>query len=207
MDNAGNRTETDLYYYRARYYDPTAGRFLGGDPIQFEGGINFYAYVGNDPADATDPLGLKCIRKLMLVTAYHDNKKAGSDWGYFKRTGQMPGPGFVAVANTNPPPYKYGSSVSVSNNPDPFGSDNPLAPPAYTGNVHDTGAGWNYPGHVPVPPDDWIDIWIATYKADMKWGRQWRWVTICTPDTPSGCNASAPNLFDTTYKFGGNAFE
>jgi YD repeat-containing protein len=26
-------TETSLYYYRARYYDPTAGRFLGEDPI------------------------------------------------------------------------------------------------------------------------------------------------------------------------------
>jgi RHS repeat-associated protein len=33
---------------RARYYDPTAGRFKSEDPIQFLGGINFYAYVGNN---------------------------------------------------------------------------------------------------------------------------------------------------------------
>ena len=35
--------ETDLYYYRARYYDPAAGRFLSEDPVEFQGGINFYA--------------------------------------------------------------------------------------------------------------------------------------------------------------------
>ena len=30
-------TETGLYYYRARYYDPAAGRFISRDPIGFEG--------------------------------------------------------------------------------------------------------------------------------------------------------------------------
>ena len=47
-----------LYYYRARYYDPTTGRFLSEDPIRFKGGVNFYAYVGNDPVNRTDPFGL-----------------------------------------------------------------------------------------------------------------------------------------------------
>jgi len=51
-------SEVGLYYYRARYYDPKIGRFLSEDPIGFDGGINFYAYVGNDPTDLTDPLGL-----------------------------------------------------------------------------------------------------------------------------------------------------
>ena len=49
--------ETGLYYYRARYYDPAAGRFLGEDSIGFDGGINFYNYVDNDPTDYEDPLG------------------------------------------------------------------------------------------------------------------------------------------------------
>lgn len=30
-------TETGLYYYRARYYDPSTGRFLSEDPIGFSG--------------------------------------------------------------------------------------------------------------------------------------------------------------------------
>ncbi|MHA7918843.1 RHS repeat-associated core domain-containing protein [Alloalcanivorax xenomutans] len=47
-----------LYYYRARYYDPEIGRFISEDPARFEGGINFYAYVGNNPINYNDPMGL-----------------------------------------------------------------------------------------------------------------------------------------------------
>jgi RHS repeat-associated protein len=49
--------ETGLYYYRARYYDPRLGRFISEDPIGFEGGDNFFAYVDNNPVNITDPLG------------------------------------------------------------------------------------------------------------------------------------------------------
>jgi RHS repeat-associated protein len=51
-------TETSLYYYRARYYDPAAGRFLSEDPASFRGGINLYGYVLNNPANTIDPSGL-----------------------------------------------------------------------------------------------------------------------------------------------------
>ena len=45
-------------YYRARYYDPTVGRFISEDPLGFNGdGANFYSYVENDPADLVDPAG------------------------------------------------------------------------------------------------------------------------------------------------------
>ena len=49
---------TGLYYYRARYYDPVRSRFIGEDPIGFEGGINAYRYVLDSPIGLTDPLGL-----------------------------------------------------------------------------------------------------------------------------------------------------
>jgi hypothetical protein len=48
-----------LYYHRARYYDPQARRFISEDPIGLDGGINLYAYVGNNPLNLTDPDG-KC---------------------------------------------------------------------------------------------------------------------------------------------------
>jgi RHS repeat-associated protein len=47
----------NAYCYRARYYDSTVGRFLNEDPITFGGGMNFYTYVGNRAATATDPSG------------------------------------------------------------------------------------------------------------------------------------------------------
>jgi RHS repeat-associated protein len=50
-------TETSLYYYRSRYYDPTAGRFLSEDPIGFRGGINKFTYVHNRPLDRLDRFG------------------------------------------------------------------------------------------------------------------------------------------------------
>jgi RHS repeat-associated protein len=51
-------SETNLYYYRARYYDQTIGRFVSEDPVRFKGGVNFYAYGDNSPTNVTDPSGL-----------------------------------------------------------------------------------------------------------------------------------------------------
>ena len=44
--------------YRARYYDPMAGRFVSRDPIGFRGGINLYNYTGSNPINRADPSGL-----------------------------------------------------------------------------------------------------------------------------------------------------
>jgi len=52
---------TGLYYYRARYYSPTWGRFITEDPIGFIGGFNRYGYVNNSPLVFTDPLGRQAI--------------------------------------------------------------------------------------------------------------------------------------------------
>jgi RHS repeat-associated protein len=51
-------TETGLYFYRARYYDPAIGRFLSEDPIGLLEGPNLYGYVDGNPITFTDPLGL-----------------------------------------------------------------------------------------------------------------------------------------------------
>ncbi len=52
-------TETGLYYYRARYYDPALGRFISQDPIGFSAGdANLYRYVGNRVDVFIDPSGL-----------------------------------------------------------------------------------------------------------------------------------------------------
>jgi len=57
-----NDVASGLYYLRARYYNPSAGRFLSMDP--YRGALHApptqhrYAYTQNNPVDATDPTGL-----------------------------------------------------------------------------------------------------------------------------------------------------
>jgi len=50
--------ELDLYYYKARMYNPEIGRFMQIDPIGYADGLNWYDYVGGDPVNFVDPLGL-----------------------------------------------------------------------------------------------------------------------------------------------------
>jgi RHS repeat-associated protein len=50
--------EAGLYHFKARAYHPGLGRFLQPDPIGVAGGMNLYAYAGDDPVNARDPSGL-----------------------------------------------------------------------------------------------------------------------------------------------------
>jgi RHS repeat-associated protein len=50
---------TRLYYTRTRWFDGESRVFLSEDPIGIEGGINIYLFAGNDPANHSDPFGMK----------------------------------------------------------------------------------------------------------------------------------------------------
>lgn len=67
--------ETNIYFYRARYYDQNAGRFISEDSARFSGdGPNFYAYAQNRPTVLVDPRGL-------LAEIYCERiPSAGSTW-------------------------------------------------------------------------------------------------------------------------------
>ncbi|WP_081477078.1 RHS repeat domain-containing protein [Sphingomonas sp. PAMC 26605] len=50
--------ELGMYDFKARIYSAAIGRFLQTDPTGYADGPNWYAYVGNDPINKTDPSGL-----------------------------------------------------------------------------------------------------------------------------------------------------
>ncbi|MBI2011746.1 hypothetical protein HYS91_03180 [Candidatus Daviesbacteria bacterium] len=53
--------ESSLYFLRARYYDPSTGRFITKDPVKgvlsYPQTLSPYAYVGNNPINRSDPSG------------------------------------------------------------------------------------------------------------------------------------------------------
>ena len=79
--------DTALYYFRNRWYEPETGRWLSPDPIGISGGLNLYAFCGNDPVNFVDPWGLDVYRvissKVCGVIPFHeiivgDNGKGGA---------------------------------------------------------------------------------------------------------------------------------
>jgi RHS repeat-associated protein len=75
--------ETNLYYYRARFYDSSTGRFLTEDPASLRRPgsaelrrverTNLYRYVRNRPTELTDPTGLiawKCKVGLFTIGGF-----------------------------------------------------------------------------------------------------------------------------------------
>ena len=51
-------SETWLYYYGYRYYDPSVTKWISKDPLGEAGGWNLTCFCGNDPVNKFDALGL-----------------------------------------------------------------------------------------------------------------------------------------------------
>ncbi len=118
-------SETSLYYYRARYYDPSAGRFISEDPQRYEF-TSFYSYVGENPVLWKDPLGLwKCkngdcggLAPGLKNSLDCLEKCAGLDLTVTCGTGgHQPSIGKNGVAKGDP--HFWGTAVDIGHNTNP----------------------------------------------------------------------------------------
>jgi len=73
-------TDTGLVRFGARDYDPESARWTTKDPIRFDGGVNLYGYVRNDPVNNVDPSGEIAANLISAgIGAILDGYKAASN--------------------------------------------------------------------------------------------------------------------------------
>ena len=117
-----------MVYLRNRWYDPQSGRFLTQDPIGVAGGVNLYAYAGNDPIAYTDPFGLcpewldgkPCTVMFAAVTV-------SASWLTATVTGSV-GSYESVIGGEKGNFYSYGLSNGVGTVPGPEDARNSLVP-------------------------------------------------------------------------------
>jgi RHS repeat-associated protein len=152
-------TETNLYYYRKRYYDPLAGRFLSEDPIYFQGGIDFYRYVDNDPIAFADPYGLQEPVPVPDPTPEPGSSSPGATPG---SKWWPPWPGFPFIPEPKDmDPTPYDPNWNPWNLGPPPAPRAPLPPPGW-----DSKAGPSLPPPAPSCNAGKVNCWFSSEFKD-----------------------------------------
>lgn len=128
-------------YYRARYYDPTPGRFISEDPIAFDGGTNFYAYVKNESPNYRDPNGL-------AMCVYHIAEHTLACWS------TAPGNSSGPILKLGPEDVHSGDPGDCRDNPECVNKHGgPIVPGRYKINpdLRPEHAGWSLFRLEPMP--------------------------------------------------------
>lgn len=71
--------DVGMYYYKARMYSPTLGRFMQTDPIGYGDGLNWHNYAGADPVNNSDPNGLEINPDVKPIDPYYGPPEPSPD--------------------------------------------------------------------------------------------------------------------------------
>ena len=160
---------TGQYYLRARFYDPTVGRFTQEDTYRGDG-LNLYAYVGNNPVKYVDPSG-HCKYEIKTAVNYHLLNNPNISEAAKKQIIDLiskgmdnSGPAFVAAPN--PIPTNTGM-ITVN------GKQYKIYVPGYDSsgsNANFTGDGWYTKETISFTSTkiDWVKVIAETSMEDIE---------------------------------------
>ncbi|NMG72851.1 RHS repeat-associated core domain-containing protein [Parazoarcus communis] len=74
-----HHVSSGLWLTRYRAYDSQTARWLSRDPIEEEGGVNLYGYVGGNPLSRVDPTGLSWVCRSVGFATVCTQESGDSD--------------------------------------------------------------------------------------------------------------------------------